>query len=631
MNYTPQTEVHLLTNVPFNYNYNNVMDFNSINDQTTYFLNKSKLEFEDLTYQRVNNNSINLEVAYEELYDINYMMFQNDRIPGKWFYAFITSYDFVSPRVTRISYQVDVYQTWLFDMTWQSTYVEREHTKRFNNDGTPVINSLDEGLAYGSDYIITSVRKYEQVQDVIWAIIISKVDLSYINTGKYYGGSTLNDIQTPLYFYCIPISINSDYNVKLNTWEPDEIKDIFNLFSTHTAFVGSIVSMYYTSFLPMVFTSNISGGYINITCLDGIDHVTISGLEMFKITNSLWGSLNPQIYSNLFDAFPDYSESKLYMYPYSLLEITNLKGETVTLKPQNFNFSIDKELRLRLKSSVSTTPKTAIFPENYLNSTNVSDQYDDNFEDFTCGIVDNNLSDIPIIDDYTASYMQANRNSIATSNKYAMDNANRGIIQNNAVNRVQNAIMDRQQQYMESDTKWNQWGNLLDLHAGSAIKSGYELAKAYDLSQGQRLAMNQNNEIANANLRINAEQAIGMTQAKLEDINNIPPSISNLGNNTLFDYGNKINGIYVIGKSIRSEYVTQLTNYFKMFGYKVNKLEVPNTKSRQYYNYIKTVDANIVGNIPSNDLNTIKGIFDKGVTIWHTSNVGDYSVNNVEV
>ena len=631
MNYTPQTEVHLLTNVPFNYNYNNVMDFNSVSEQTTYFLNKSKLEFEDLTYQRVNNNTINLEVAYEELYDINYMMFQNDRIPGKWFYAFITAYDFVSPNVTRITYQIDVYQTWLFQMTWQSTYVEREHTTRFNQDGSPVVNTLDEGLAYGSDYIITSVKKYEQVPNVIWAIIVCKNDLMYYGQGKKYGGTTVGNVQTPLYFYTVPVSLNGK-NVSLNGQVADPIEDIFNLFTTQEAFVGSAVTMYYTSYMPFAFSSSESGNTINITTLDGgTNNIQIAGVKMVEITNNNWNSLNPQIYSNLFSAFPQYSESKLYMYPYSLLEITNLKGETVTLKPQNFNLNVSKELRLRLKSCISTSPKTAIFPENYLNSTNVLDQHDDTFEDFACGIVDNNVSDIPIIDDYTASYMQANRNSIATTNKYAMDNAQRGIIQNNAVNRVQNAIMDKQQQYMESDTGWGFAKNFFNMKLGSAIESGYNLKKQYDLSQGQRLAMNQNNTIANENLRINAEQAIGMTQAKIEDINNIPPSISNLGNNTLFDYGNKINGIYVIGKSIRGEYVTQLTNYFKMFGYKVNKLEVPNTKSRQYYNYIKTVDANIVGNIPSNDLNTIKGIFDKGVTIWHTSNVGDYSVNNVEV
>jgi hypothetical protein len=310
------------------------------------------------------------------------------------------------------------------------------------------------------------------------------------------------------------------------------------------------------------------------------------------------------------------------MYPYTVIELTDMKGNTTTLKPQNFDSKI---LNFAIRSCISSQPKTAIYPTNYLGNTSGT------VTDFTGGIIDNNICDIPVVDDYTASYMQANRNSIATTNKYAMDNANRGILQNNAVNRVQNAIMDKQQKYMESDTKWNQWGNLLDMHMGSAIKSGYELVKNYDLSQGQRTAMNQNNAIANENLKINAEQAIGMTQAKIADINNIPPTVSNLGNNTMFDTGWKNMHFYVMIKTVREEYAIQLTNYFKMFGYKVNKLEIPNTKSRQYYNYIKTVDANIVGNIPSNDLNTIKGIFDKGVTIWHTENVGDYSVANNEI
>lgn len=625
MNYTPQTEVHLLSNVPFNYSYNNVLDFDSLSEQTTYFLNKSKLTFEDLTYQRVNNNTINLEVAYEDLYDINYMMFQNEKIPGKWFYAFITKYDFVSPKVTRITYQIDVYQTWLFDMTWQTTYVEREHTRRFKDDGTPFINTLDEGLNYGSDYQITSCVKYEQVPNIIWAVIVAKLDLQYIYQGKKYGGTKLGNVQTPLYFYTVPISLDGR-EVYLNGQRTDPIEDIFNLFSANTAFVGSIVTMYYTSFMPLVLTSTETSSRITITSPFGINNIAIGGLSMFELINSEWSSLNPQIYSNLFDAFPSYSESKLYMYPYSLIEITNLKGETVTLKPQNFNFGIGKELRLRLKSCISTAPKTAIFPENYLNSTNIF-----GFEDFTCGIVDNNLSDIPIIDDYTASYMQANRNSIATTNKYAMDNALRGISQNNANNRINNAMIDREQAYNEAGMYSGMLSNAFSANIGGVLNSAVQGIKSYDLSQGQRTQMNMNNEFANKNLRINAEQQIGMTQAKLQDINNIPPTISNLGNNTLFDYGNKINGIYVIGKSIRAEYITQLTNYFKMFGYKVNKLEIPNTKSRESYNYIKTVDANIVGNIPSNDLSAIKGIFDKGVTIWHTDQIGDYSLSNDEV
>ena len=618
MNYTPQTEVHLLSNVPFNYNYNNVMDFSDINAQTTYFLNKSKLQFEDLTYQRVNNNTINLEVAYEDLYDINYMMFQNDKIPGKWFYAFITRYDFVSPKVTRITYQIDVYQTWLFDMEWQTTYVEREHTRRFNQDGSPVINTLDEGLAYGEDYRTVYKRKCND-DNIIWLVAITKSPIENILGQVVSTSGPVANINQPLHYTILPVDLDGTL-VTINNKVPGAsfLMDLGQSSET----VGQLVSLFYTAYVPFNYslsnTNNLTTNDSNVHFVDGGS----VGAFYSYYGNSQWTTKNYLISNDMYDGIlPEYSESKLLMYPYTLIELTDMKGNTTTLKPQNFD---SKLLQFDIRSCISSQPKTAIYPHGYLGNTSGT-------VDFTGGIVDNNICDIPVVDDYTASYMQANRNSIATSNKYAMDNANRGILQNNAVNRVQNAIIDRQQKYQESDAKWGMWSNFLDMHAGSAIRTGYELTKQYDLSQGQRLAMNQNNDIANENLKINAEQAIGMTQAKIADINNIPPTVSNLGNNTMFDTGWKNMHFYVMVKTVREEYATQLTNYFKMFGYKVNKLEVPNTKSRQYYNYIKTVDANIIGNIPSNDLNVIKGIFDKGVTIWHSENVGDYSVNNVEV
>jgi len=618
VNYTPQTEVHLLSNVPFNYNYNNVMDFSDINAQTTYFLNKSKLQFEDLTYQRVNNNTINLEVAYEDLYDINYMMFQNDKIPGKWFYAFITRYDFVSPKVTRITYQIDVYQTWLFDMEWQTTYVEREHTRRFNQDGSPVINTLDEGLAYGEDYRTVYKRKCND-DNIIWLVAITKSPIENILGQVVSTSGPVANINQPLHYTILPVDLDGTL-VTINNKVPGAsfLMDLGQSSET----VGQLVSLFYTAYVPFNYslsnTNNLTTNDSNVHFVDGGS----VGAFYSYYGNSQWTTKNYLISNDMYDGIlPEYSESKLLMYPYTLIELTDMKGNTTTLKPQNFD---SKLLQFDIRSCISSQPKTAIYPHGYLGNTSGT-------VDFTGGIVDNNICDIPVVDDYTASYMQANRNSIATSNKYAMDNANRGILQNNAVNRVQNAIIDRQQKYQESDAKWGMWSNFLDMHAGSAIRTGYELTKQYDLSQGQRLAMNQNNDIANENLKINAEQAIGMTQAKIADINNIPPTVSNLGNNTMFDTGWKNMHFYVMVKTVREEYATQLTNYFKMFGYKVNKLEVPNTKSRQYYNYIKTVDANIIGNIPSNDLNVIKGIFDKGVTIWHSENVGDYSVNNVEV
>ena len=632
MNFTPQTEVHLLTGVPFNLTYNNVRDFNTPEEQVNYFIGLTKYTFDKLTYQRVTANSIKLDINYNDLLDVNYMMFKNESIKNKWFFAFITDYEFISENTTRITYQLDVFQTYLFEYQFQNTYVEREHTKRFDEHGYPIINTLDEGLAYGSDYVTTSIKHYEQLEGIIWAIIVSKVNLQNIPS-KIYGGSSISNIPTPLYFYGVPVSADGSNsgNFSINGTTVSTIQDLWNLFTTNPDFVGSIVSMYYTSYVPFV-VSKQSSNAISISQYAG-SLVNFGGLTVLKFSNLKWGTFMPTIFEDMYEQFPKYEESKLLMYPYSLIEITNFKGETFTLKMENMTNPdvYNKELNLVILASLGISPKTAILPRFYLNNTNFIDDSNTEINDLSYGIIDNDVSDIPIIDDYTASYIQANKNSINTTNKYAMDNALRGVSQNNAVNRINNRLYDKEQDYMKSGAVFDMIGGALNLRLGDTLTSGYNLVKNFDLSEGQRTKMNLNNQFANDNLMINAEQSIGLTQAKLQDINNIPPTISNMGNNSLFSYGNNYRGVYIACKTIKTEYVEQLTNYFKMFGYKVNKLEIPNTKSRRYYNYIKTIDANIIGDIPNTHLNTLKGIFDRGITIWHTNDIGNYALDNKEV
>lgn len=618
MNYTPQTEVHLLSNVPFNFSYNNVMDFDTLENQTTYFINKSIMTFQDLTHQRVNNNTINLEIAYEDLYNINYMMFQNDKIPGKWFYAFITRYDFISPKVTKITYQIDVYQTWLFDMEWQTSYIEREHTQRFNQDGTPVINTINEDLNYGSDYK-TIYKKKCNDDNIIWLVAITKISIEQLLGSSTIHSGRIGNIYQPLHYTLIPIDLDgtlTTINGKIGGYN-----FIMGLGNDPTT-IGQLVSLFFTPYVPFEYSvdnnNNITTSDSNVHFVDG---GAVGGFYNYY-GDSTWSPKNYSVTNDMFSLMPNYSESKLLMYPYTLIELTDMQGNTATLKPQNFD---SKSLSFDIMGCISSQPKTAIYPHDYLGNTTGS------VKDFTGGIINNNICDIPIVDDYTASYMQANRNSIATTNKYALDNAHRGVYQNNAINRLNNYTIDKQQKYAEYDVYAGALSNALSLNLGGALKSTYDAVKQYDMLEGKRTSMNLNNEFANRNLMVNAEQQIGLTQAKIEDINNIPATVSNLGNNTMFDTGYKNMHFYVMIKTIRDEYAEQITNYFKMFGYKVNKLEIPNTKSRESYNYIKTVDANIIGNIPANDLSAIKGIFDKGVTIWHTDQVGDYSLTNNEV
>lgn len=81
--------------------------------------------------------------------------------------------------------------------------------------------------------------------------------------------------------------------------------------------------------------------------------------------------------------------------------------------------------------------------------------------------------------------------------------------------------------------------------------------------------------------------------------------------------------------SVRSEVAKVIDDYFSMFGYKVNAVKTPNIKGRANWNYVKLVDANILASIPQDDLQAIKSMFTKGVTIWHNpSTFLDYSQSN---
>ena len=97
-------------------------------------------------------------------------------------------------------------------------------------------------------------------------------------------------------------------------------------------------------------------------------------------------------------------------------------------------------------------------------------------------------------------------------------------------------------------------------------------------------------------------------------------------------YALKRNSISCYFMSVRKEVAQVIDGYFSMYGYKVNSVKVPNITGRQNWNYVKTIDCYIQADIPQEDLQTIKSMFDRGLTIWHhASTFMDYSQSNAIV
>ena len=124
-----------------------------------------------------------------------------------------------------------------------------------------------------------------------------------------------------------------------------------------------------------------------------------------------------------------------------------------------------------------------------------------------------------------------------------------------------------------------------------------------------------------------ADMAQQVREAKMT-----PDSSRGNSNTGDFNYSAGKNCYTVYTMSIKAEYAKIIDDYFTAFGYKVNAFKVPNITGRRYWNYIHTVGANIEGNIPQGDMDEIKSLFDRGITIWHdTAHYLDYTQNNTIV
>ena len=74
-----------------------------------------------------------------------------------------------------------------------------------------------------------------------------------------------------------------------------------------------------------------------------------------------------------------------------------------------------------------------------------------------------------------------------------------------------------------------------------------------------------------------------------------------------------------------------IDDYFTRFGYKIDRIKIPNITGRENFNYIEIGQGEnfAYGEVPANSLYEINQIARNGVTIWHNhENIGNYDVSN---
>ena len=178
----PNTVARVLKNVRLDNTYSDTIYFDSKEKQTAYFASKTKYTFTDLTYQRKERRLAVKQVA-DNMFDCNYLMFQNSAYGNKWFYAFITNVEWLNNETAAIYFEIDDVQTWFFDFYLDTSFVEREHSATDSVGDNLIEDNLDTGEYVHDDFIESFVgSKYNYV-------VAATVDKDYEpNTGGIYSG-----------------------------------------------------------------------------------------------------------------------------------------------------------------------------------------------------------------------------------------------------------------------------------------------------------------------------------------------------------------------------------------------------------------------------------------------------------
>ena len=163
---------------------------------------------------------------------------------------------------------------------------------------------------------------------------------------------------------------------------------------------------------------------------------------------------------------------------------------------------------------------------------------------------------------------------------------------------------------------------------GKAASSGITYGQAGAIAlKGVVNAVNSGVQYSNQLLSLN--QGLRDMQNSLKDVVNKPdvignqnaaPSIPQLVKNAACPYVQTI--------SIRQVFAEKVDEYFTKYGYKVGRVGVPDIYTRPNFNFLMLKDVFIKGSIPQDFLNKIEAILAHGITFWHTTDVGNYNVEN---
>ena len=717
--WTPNTEFSLI-NVPWDGSYRDVVKFENAEKQDTYFsgLIQSGEHVTGGTMSRF-GMPVRLRIPFNRSTGWNYLIAYNNypslETPRKWFY-FIQETRYISAEVTEFVLQLDVWQSFQFNIEFGRCYIERGHIgiandKQWENYGRDYLE-LPEGLDVGADYQINSMQ---------WKGLAAANGSDNWEAG-YLVSTTVNLLQNP----------GTVDDPKLNTAQGSKFAGLVGGASIYYLKDSNDFSdfMRQLSDYPWV-----SQGISAIWAVPPIaDNLLIGGpllgkqgnvttyIPVEKLINGKWvrtgrGRVEFMRIQNFRDRFklPERYKNlrKFLTYPYATIEMTPLNGQAIIIKPEQVSsndLGIDQQYMLNMPN-----PRVNWFPVQYNTSIGVNpDTRFDSGEwlDFAVGVQD--FPRFSIVNNSGIAYLASTAHSRAYSfqsadwanqktqmginnalaatgieNQYANQgntlaqgnrNAMLGISQNQATQSTAITTGNMQANQNISNVSGavsgaagvlgNAASGNIGGAVGSAVGAGVSMwaqnatlannigaanaqtalsnstaaastsqANTYG-TQSTQMANQQRSELADLNAGLaratasgDYANAIAGINAKVQDAKLMQPSVSGAVGGDAFNFANNIMGLQLKWKQISPAAMRSIGEFWLRYGYYVQRFTTPpkDLACMSKFTFWKMQEAYVFSTgCPEFFRLTIKGIFEKGVTVWNNANdIGriDYADN----
>lgn len=275
-----------------------------------------------------------------------------------------------------------------------------------------------------------------------------------------------------------------------------------------------------------------------------------------------------QISGNAFEGYKP-KNKKLYSYPWLYCLADNNQGNTHIYRYE-YSYNQDKSIEFDSYGTIATLPQVLTAPKNYKTRENLPHGL------MNEALINSSFPMCSFSSDTYRAWLAQNKSSIALSQVQTAVNSTIGL------------------------------GTSIAGLAGGSLQGGINGSNKTTSAFWDALGMlaNQTDRSRNA----------GVTHGKA------------LSENVMT--GIKECGVDFYEMSCKRQFAEMADSFFEQFGYPINKITMPNLRSRSRWNYVKTSHCGFTGNIDLDQLKKLRNIFDNGVTLWHTDDIGNYSLSN---